>query len=90
MLQFFGGLLKNTLGGTLRTFDMNRQLFTSQDLYYRVNSGGETVNYCVDCNYLSTRVKGKNAQGFDGYCLKIKKNVYQTNRACKDFKQIAL
>ncbi len=46
---------------------------------------GEAVYYCVDCKNFSTKVKGRNKQGFDGYCLKIKKNVYQTNRACRDF-----
>ena len=46
---------------------------------------GEAVYYCVDCKSFSTKVKGRTKQGFDGYCLKIKKNVYQTSRACKGF-----
>jgi len=39
------------------------------------------VNYCVDCRFLSMRVKGKNTQGFDGFCLKIKKECV-SNKPC--------
>ncbi len=62
----------------------------SQDLRQKVAKKGETVDYCVDCNYFSTRIKGRNKQGFDGYCLKAKKNIYQTNRAYNDFIRDAL
>ncbi len=50
----------------------------------------ETMYYCVDCKNISAKVRGRNKQGFDGYCLEIKKNVYQTSRACKDFTREAL
>lgn len=41
--------------------------------------------YCVDCKYFSTRVKGNRNARFDGFCTKIKKNIFETDRSCKEF-----
>lgn len=45
------------------------------------------MKYCVECKYFSTKVKGHNKEGFDGSCILVKKNIYETSRACKDFKE---
>lgn len=41
--------------------------------------------YCVDCKYFSTKVKGKKNNMYDGFCVKNKKNIIETDRNCKDF-----
>lgn len=41
--------------------------------------------YCVDCKYFSTKVKGKNNAMYDGFCVKNKKNIFETDRGCNDF-----
>ncbi|MDD5616602.1 MAG: hypothetical protein Q7J35_15320 [Candidatus Methanoperedens sp.] len=43
------------------------------------------MKYCVDCRYFTTKVKGSNREQYDGSCTLAKKNVYETNRGCKDF-----
>lgn len=43
--------------------------------------------FCVDCKYFSTKVKGKNNGMYDGFCVKAKKNIYETDRSCKDFSE---
>ena len=43
------------------------------------------MKYCVDCRYFTTKVKGCNREQYDGSCTFLKKNVYETNRGCKDF-----
>ncbi|MFA4934927.1 MAG: hypothetical protein WC568_03730 [Candidatus Methanoperedens sp.] len=45
------------------------------------------MKYCVDCRYYTTKVKGSNREQYDGSCTLIKKNVYETNRECKEFKE---
>ena len=44
------------------------------------------LEYCVDCRYYSTKVKGHNT-GYDGSCTLLKKNVYETDRGCQDFQE---
>jgi|GEM_PF-4137168 len=41
--------------------------------------------FCVDCKHFSNKVKGKNNAMYDGFCTKIKKNIYETDRNCKEF-----
>ncbi|MFQ6063032.1 MAG: hypothetical protein ACE5KT_02550 [Methanosarcinales archaeon] len=45
------------------------------------------MEYCMDCKYFSTKVRGSNKKMFDGYCKKIKKNIYETNPKCKYFER---
>ena len=45
------------------------------------------MNYCVDCKYFSTKVKGGNREQYDGSCSLFKKNVYETNIGCKEFRE---
>ena len=45
------------------------------------------MKYCVDCRYFITKVKGHNKAHYDGSCVLLKKNVYETSRGCKQFKE---
>lgn len=41
--------------------------------------------YCVDCVYFSNKVKENNNEMYDGFFVKKKKNIFETDRSCKDF-----
>ncbi|HIH44285.1 MAG TPA: hypothetical protein HA257_04150 [Candidatus Methanoperedenaceae archaeon] len=43
--------------------------------------------YCVDCKNFSTKPKGKTNLPFSGYCTRAKKNVFETDRGCKQFEE---
>lgn len=42
--------------------------------------------YCVDCRYFSTKVRKKN-KGYDGHCLKTKKDIFESDRGCEYFEE---
>ncbi len=56
-------------------------------IIFKNKLGVWNLKYCVDCKYFSTKVRGSNRELYDGSCSLFKKNAYETNVGCKEFKE---